>query len=270
MNRIVSVFWSPTGSTRCAAASAARGMAAASGLPVAELDLTPPGARTQDYAFSDEDIVLLACPTYAGRIPNKIMPDLASHLHGGGHTPLIVLAVYGNRSPDECMRELALLGEGNGFVAVAGAECVAEHCFTRALAPGRPDEADRDSLAAFGSAAVKKALAVPPVPMALDRESPVAPYYSPKKADGTPAKFLKARPLTDEGKCTRCGQCVTHCPMGSIESDCVTVSGVCIKCQACVKICLAGAKYFDDPDLLSHMQMIAENYTDRKENKYYY
>lgn len=270
MRRIVTVFWSPTGGTHCVAAAVSRGASAATGLPNEEIDLTAPAARTRDHSFSDEDIVVLAVPTYAGRVPNKLMPDIAAHLHGGGKTPLIAVAVYGNRSADECLRELILLCEQNGFVAVAGAECVAEHAFTHVLAPGRPDTDDCRGLAAFGEAAGKKAIDSPARPMEIDRESPLAPYYSPKKADGTPAKFLKAKPMTDKSRCTRCGQCVTHCPMGSIEGDCVTVTGVCIKCQACVKICLHGAKYFDDPELLGHIEMIAENYTDRKENKYYY
>jgi ferredoxin len=55
--------------------------------------------------------------------------------------------------------------------------------------------------------------------------------------------------------------------MGSIEDDCITVSGICIKCHACVRSCPTKAKYFDDPDFLSHVRMLEREYMERAENK---
>lgn len=86
------------------------------------------------------------------------------------------------------------------------------------------------------------------------------------KADGTPAKFLKAKPLTDWDRCTRCGLCASVCPMGSIEAETAEAVGVCIKCQACVRRCPAQAKHFEDADFLSHVAMLEQNYTRRGEN----
>ncbi len=88
--------------------------------------------------------------------------------------------------------------------------------------------------------------------------------------DGEPAKFLKAVPKTDGDLCDRCGICVSSCPMGSIDaSDCRHVTGVCIKCQACVLKCPRQAKYFDDPDFLSHVRMLEKNFREGKEAEYF-
>ena len=68
-------------------------------------------------------------------------------------------------------------------------------------------------------------------------------------------------------KCTRCGWCAAHCPMGSIDPDDFSrVPGVCIKCCACVKGCPAGAKYYDDPGYLYHKSELEEVYARPTEN----
>ena len=99
----------------------------------------------------------------------------------------------------------------------------------------------------------------------IDR-SEIGPYYTPLKVDGTPARFLKAKPQTDQDKCTHCGLCVRACPMGSIDESTMEAAGVCIKCQACVRRCPQGAKYFTDGDFLSHVAMLEQNYSKRAEN----
>ena len=94
----------------------------------------------------------------------------------------------------------------------------------------------------------------------------IGPYYTPLKTDKTPAKFLKAKPLTDWSKCCQCGACARACPMGSIDPKTMEAVGLCIKCQACVRKCTRHAKFFEDPDFLSHVAMLEENYTRRAEN----
>ena len=99
----------------------------------------------------------------------------------------------------------------------------------------------------------------------MDR-SEIGPYYTPLRADGAPAKFLKAKPLTRWEKCSHCGACARACPLGSIDRETMEAVGLCIKCQACVRRCTVHAKYFEDPDFLSHVAMLEENYTRRAEN----
>lgn len=89
-------------------------------------------------------------------------------------------------------------------------------------------------------------------------------------AEGRPAGFLKAKPLTNTAKCTNCGICAEVCPMWSVfKENYAEVPGICIKCQACVLKCPAGAKYFADEAYLSHVRMLENNFAGRKEPEWY-
>ena len=100
-----------------------------------------------------------------------------------------------------------------------------------------------------------------------DRATPLAPYYTPLKADLTPARFLKSQIHLQTFKNALTVVSVSEkCPMNSISEENVSkVTGVCIKCQACIKICPAHAKYFVDEAFLSHVEMLENTYTERKE-----
>jgi NAD-dependent dihydropyrimidine dehydrogenase PreA subunit len=101
--------------------------------------------------------------------------------------------------------------------------------------------------------------------------TPPGPYYRPLEADGKPANFLKGKPKTDPDRCIRCGLCAKVCSMGSIDpEDVSSVPGICIKCQACVLKWPNGARYVDDPVMMSHKEMLEENYGSRHgENAWY-
>ena len=149
---------------------------------------------------------------------------------------------------------------------------VSEHAFAPALAHGRPNAEDRAAAAEF---ARKTAHTLRererPIPAAVPGREPIGPYYTPLGLDGEPARFLKAKPVTDPASCTRCGLCAARCPMGSIPKEEPTVcSGICIKCQHCIQICPEHAKYFNDPDFLSHVQMLETNYTQLKKNQFFF
>ena len=78
------VYYSGCGSTR----RLLRGMAEAAGealmLPVRELDYSRPEAREKNYCFTQTDLVFWGSPTYAGRLPNVLLPFLRGNFTGGG------------------------------------------------------------------------------------------------------------------------------------------------------------------------------------------
>ena len=56
--------------------------------------------------------------------------------------------------------------------------------------------------------------------------------------------------------------------MGAFDAENVAETpGTCIKCQRCIRLCPTGAKYFDDPAFLSHVEMLRQNFTSRNENQ---
>ena len=264
------VYYSGSGSTR----RLLRGMAEAAGealmLPVRELDYSRPEAREKSYCFTETDLVFWGSPTYAGRLPNVLLPFLRGNFTGGGSAAVAVV-LYGNRSYDDALKELCEVLTGNGFLAAAGAAVTAEHAFAPALAHGRPNAEDRAAAAEF---ARKTALTLRgreyPIPVTVPGREPIGAYYTPLGLDGEPARFLKVKPKTDPEQCTRCGLCAAVCPMGSIPREEPTeCTGICIKCQGCIRECPAGAKYFDDEAFLSHRAMLEQNYIRRRENEFY-
>ena len=266
IKQVCLLFFSPTGGTEKIARLVTQPLAEKLNAETAVFDFTRPENRQTEYHFNTNDLLVMASPVYAGRLPNKLLPEYKTRIFGN-HTPAVPLCVFGNRSPDEALRELVLLLEQNGFQIAAAAALAGRHAFSDKVGAGRPDESDCTQIVQFAAQAAEK-LAQPNLPpLDMDR-SEIGSYYTPLKEDGTPAKFLKARPLTDPDKCVRCGLCARSCPMGSIDKTSMEAVGLCVKCQACVRRCPKGAKYFTDPDFLSHVAMLEQNYTRRAENTF--
>lgn len=268
--RIFAAYFSPTGNAAAVAEHVAAELGRRLDIPVECFDFTLPHARKGIQSYAPDDLVLFAMPVYAGRLPNKLLPFVQNGFTGNG-AAAVALCTYGNRSYGDALSELRDTLAQNGFRVIAGAAVVSEHAFARKLAEGRPDAADMDRLAAFAGELAEKAVNTgSPCTVCLPGNSPAGPYYMPRRLDGEPAVFLKSKPKTDSSKCDNCGLCANVCPMGSISrEDCASVPGVCIKCQACVQKCPRGAKFFDNPDFLSHREMLLQNFTARKENEFF-
>ncbi len=287
VNQIWGIYFSPTGGTGTVVKHLAETLGNALDLPWDAFDITHPAAREIEYFFGKEDLVVFGSPVYAGRLPNKIMPDYERCFFGDGAMAVPVV-VFGNRSYGGALTELTRLLAANDFHVVGGAAVVSRHAFTDTVGAGRPDETDLAELDAFalrvakslrstreaesetardatGGAASAAADTAAQSGDAACAEEELPPYYTPLKEDGTPANFLKAKPETDASKCDLCGICRDACPVGSIDEK-MQATGLCIKCQACVRKCPQHAKYFTDEDFLSHVRMLEQNYTARAEN----
>ena len=261
--RICAVYFSPCGNTAKVVKEAAEAFAEASGNSAVEnFSITTPEGRRKPLNFTDDDFVVIGVPTYAGRVPNKIMPFIRDEIKGN-NTPAAAVVTYGNRSFDDSLIELATLMKDNGYIVTGGGAFVSEHSFAEKLATGKPDKTDCSRAAELGRSLYSKMLKKDYSEPELPGNKNFNKYYVPKGRDGKPAVFLKAKPFTDHELCTKCGNCAEVCPMGSIspEED-YEVTGICIKCQACIKNCEPGAKYFTDEAFLSHRGMLEENFAD--------
>lgn len=266
IKRVRAVYYSATDTTEKVAMAVAKGAAYKLGKPLTVVNISQPEAREKELSFTPGDLVIVGTPTYAGRVPNKMLPYFQEKLTGNGALAVPVV-LFGNRSFDNALAELCAELEAHGFHTVSAAAFVGQHAFASQLAHGRPDAEDLAQADSFGAKVAEKVLSLTeaPAPVQVPGD-PAAPYYTPLGTDGQPAKFLKAKPVTDMNLCCRCGLCVAVCPMGAIDpTNVANVPGTCIKCQACVVKCPLNAKYFDDPAFLSHKAMLEESYPRRAE-----
>lgn len=270
--RIHAVWFSATGTTKKTVTRIARRLADALGAAYEEYDYTLPAARRQALTIPAGALAVVGCPTYAGRVPNLLMPYLRDMVRGAGALAVPVV-LFGNRNYDDALIELRDLLQADGFGCIAAGAFVGEHSFSRTLGAGRPDDRDMAGHPAFAREICGKLAGqagTENTPVAVRGETPIRPYYTPRDRHGNPISILKVKPKTDMAKCGGCGLCAELCPMGSIDpADVSRVNGICIKCCACVKKCPAGAKYFDDPGYLFHQHELEDVYTRRAENEWF-
>ena len=99
--KVTAAYFSPTSGTRAYVKEIAGAMSAA----VEELDLTRPEVRRQKRQFGPDEVLVLGVPVYYGRVPE--VAELVSGLTGSD-TPVVLLAVYGNRAIDDALVELQI------------------------------------------------------------------------------------------------------------------------------------------------------------------
>ncbi len=254
------LYFSPTGGVRQVAQKMGHALIAHFGdvLSVSEFDFTLPQNRVVLPAFTADDVVLLALPVYAGRVPNLLLPYL-KNLCGSG-AKAIAMVVYGNRAYDDALVELCQLMQMADFNVQAAGAFVARHAFTDLLAGNRPDAEDYDLMFRFAQAIADKCRG-----RELSREGEMYSletlkadlgkplhYYRPKDAAGNAIDMLRVKPITT-AQCNGCGICAAHCPLGSISVDNPKeVVGKCMKCCSCVRCCPQQAKAFTDPGFIYH------------------
>lgn len=219
--RYTALFFSPTGGVRRACSMLAEGIA--DGFEYIDFSLTLSGRDS--VAFSREDVCVIAAPSFGGRVPEVALDRLAQVRGGGARA--VLLSIYGNRDDVDALYDLRDAARSSGFVPIAAVRAIAEHSIVRSIAQGRPDEADKRTLHAFGRE----------IRTLLDAGSREEADI-PEKAMLRPFGGVPLHPKTGK-RCTRCGKCATLCPVGAIPRDdpAMTDESVCITCMRCVAVC---------------------------------
>ena len=238
---VMAAYCSPAGSTRKVTAAVAAGLAESLGAKLREFNWTVKKNREWRLEFGPADLLVVGAPTYAGRLPNLLMPYVRDNLltdresaaapaESGGQAASVFavpVVTYGGRAFDNALAEAAGLLKKNGFTIAGGAAVPCEHVFSDRLQPGRPAEEDLAAAHAFGAALGEKLqahlAAAEETDGAAVLKEPVFPgdyapesFYQPRDLDGNPTNFLKAKPVLRDRQCIGCGRCQSVCPMESI------------------------------------------------------
>lgn len=232
--KLYNIVFSPTGGTQKVAALLTKAL----GGEAAAIDLTDSKQDFSATRLTQEDVALIAVPSYGGRVPAAAVERLTM-MHGQGARAVLV-CVYDNRAYEDTLVELEDAAQKAGFRVVAAVAAVAEHSIARQFAAGRPDAQDAAQLAAFGEKIQAKL-------SADDLSEPNLPGNRPYKKAGGAGMVPKATKA-----CNRCGVCAAECPVQAISKDDPTKVNekACISCMRCVSVCPQGARKVN-PLLLS-------------------
>lgn len=242
INRTNVVYFSPTGNTKKTVMAIASGI----GIDTLEIDLTKLASREEKHVFSEDEIVIIGCPVYGGRIPsieNGIFRGIK------GNNTLAVLAVnYGNREYEDALLELKNILKGQGFIPIAAGAFIGEHSYSRNIATSRPDGDDVKKMKQFGIEIKKKIESNDDF-----NEINVSGNYPYKEGMGV----MPFAPSASD-KCTNCGRCINLCPVEAIDKNDpkITDKNKCIKCFACIKGCPLNAKSINAAPFNEKVKMI--------------
>lgn len=254
MEKLYSVFFSPTDTTRGVLDFLAAGMQKAA----EDVDLTSYQNKDLQKDFTAEDTVLIGVPSYAGRVPETFAQRFKENIKGN-NTPAVIVITFGNRAYEDTLIELKDLAQANGFNVIAAAAVVTQHSIVPQFGAGRPDGQDKAELKNF-AVQVKNKLASQNT--AAITVSGNRPYKQ--------AMASAMAPVLAEDKCIGCGTCVIACPTGAIDkSSFECEKAKCISCLRCIKVCPMNCRYVPEEILAKLKAHLAPLCASRKDNEFF-
>lgn len=250
--KLYQIYFSPTGGTK----KVMDIVASAWSCEKADIDLSAAEDDFTSYSFHEEDICLVAVPSFGGRVPAATVSRLAQMK--GGRAKTILLCVYGNRAYEDTLSELSDTLQKAGFQCVAAVAAIAEHSIMHQFAAQRPDEQDKEELLQFAAAIKDK------IESSSDTKEIQLPGNAPyREYNGVPFK-----PHADK-HCNACGLCVSRCPVQAIKAEKpVSVDETaCISCMRCVSICPQRAMGVNKILLMAASQKMKKAFQERKNNE---
>lgn len=217
---VYKMVFSPTGGTMKAADMVAQTLAD----EVTLVDLCDSKKDFRNLVLNEDDVAVIAVPSYGGRVPTTAAARLSKCRGNGARA--VLMAVYGNRAYEDTLLELQDTVKEAGFKVVAAIAAVAEHSIAHQFATGRPDAQDQQLLETF-TQSIKEKLASGAL------SAPHLPGNRPYKTSNVSMvpKATKA--------CTNCGLCAQKCPVQAIDRlhPQNVDKKACISCMRCVTIC---------------------------------
>lgn len=252
------IYFSPTGTTKQVLDSISEGLSFES---VNEINLTTPVNATKKVKV-ENGIALIGVPVYGGRVPLLAIERLKGIV--ANNMPAVLVVVYGNRHYDDALFELNNLTLDIGFKPIAASTFIGEHSFSsieRPIAQSRPDEKDLMKGREFGKTIAGKINNV----NSFDEIDRIV--LQGNSIFKERSKMPLVAPVTDDNKCSKCGECVKVCPTGAItlEAEITTNIEDCILCAACVKACPTGGRVLENDFINGIRERLFANCGQRKE-----
>lgn len=242
-------YFSPTNTTKRVVEKIAQGI----GIDLEEENLTFIEKNKENYPNSDDTLIIVGIPVYAGRVPQIILNTLKS-IKGNGYA--IPVVVYGNRAYEDALVELEDILKENGFSIIAGGAFIGEHSYSNKVGTKRPDNEDLEIALNFGKKILEK--------LKEDNIShPVFPGNRPYKPD-MPIRIFAPN---INNNCVYCRKCWLVCPVGAIDPRKPEIVDIekCIHCFACVKICNFNGRIVENNPVQPIIEMLESKFTERKE-----
>lgn len=249
------IAFSPTGGTKKAADLFAEAFDPES----TYIDLSDRSADFSAWSFQEEDVCIVAVPSYGGRVPDIAVSRLR-RMNGNG-ARAILMVVYGNRAYEDTFAELQDTLTEAGFSCIAGVAAIAEHSIIHEFAAGRPDAQDEKELAEFAQK-IREKMEAGMLPEHLNLPGN-RPY---KEYGGVPMK-------PQAGKaCVKCGVCAGKCPVGAIDADdpSKTDEKICISCMRCIAVCPQEARSVSKVLLTAAGMKMKKACSDYKKNELFF
>ncbi|WP_372754754.1 EFR1 family ferrodoxin [Labilibaculum sp.] len=256
------IYFSPTGTSKKIVKAIGQELSIQQ---INEFDITPLSFASSGNFKIENELSIIAIPVYGGRVPDLALEHLKKF--EVKDTPVVLLAVYGNRHFDDALLELKDAVLEIGFTPFAAAAFIGEHSFSiesKPIAINRPDEADLLKAKQFAEELLLKI---------QDGEANgfqvcEVPGNVPYKAKG---KMPDIAPITEEEHCDLCGVCADVCPVDVIAVNDTVETNVesCIRCCACIKACPANARVFNNQLIDGIRERLFTNCSERREPEFF-
>lgn len=133
INEVHFIYFSPTRTSKQVGEAIVRGTGLTN---VVTTNLT---LHTAEVDIPENTLTVIAVPVYGGKVAPLAMERLQGIRASG--SPVVLVAVYGNRAYEKALIELDAFASAQGFKVIAGATFVGEHSYSteqNPIAPGRP------------------------------------------------------------------------------------------------------------------------------------